>query len=209
RPRRRRDPAQRSELFLPPRQGAPQGRGGGRLRRAEGRRADHLKLCSRSVQRPCRRCGRACRSRCCALVSTPFPEGAEMVGLAFVVAVVALVLAVVFFLQGQTAASAVKALREEVESSRKETEAARSELRKAQEELKARATLLSETREKLAETRRKAQEGRSGRPQARGAREAELEEDLAHARQLTEQAHAAETQARRDLERAKAAEAQL
>ena len=43
----------------------------------------------------------------------------------------------------------------------------------------------------------------------RGAREAELEEDLAHARKLNEEAHAAEAQARRDLERARAAESQL
>jgi DNA repair exonuclease SbcCD ATPase subunit len=123
-----------------------------------------------------------------------------MVGLAFVVAVVAVVLAVVFFLQGQSAASAVKGLREEVDAARREAESARAKLRSGQ---------LSETREKLAETRRKAQEGRSGKTQARGAREAELEEDLAHARQLTEQAHAAEAQARRELEREKAAEAQL
>src|SRR5204862_9207 len=43
----------------------------------------------------------------------------------------------------------------------------------------------------------------------RGAREAELEEDLAHARRLTEDAHAAEAQARRELERVKGAESQL
>src|SRR5205823_3266393 len=49
----------------------------------------------------------------------------------------------------------------------------------------------------------------SGKSQPRGAREAELEEDLAHARRLTEDAHAAEAQARRELERVKAAESQL
>jgi chromosome segregation ATPase len=132
-----------------------------------------------------------------------------MVGLAFLIAVVAVVLAVVFFLQGQSAASALKGLRDEVDAARRETESARADLRKAQEELKSRASQLADTREKLAETRRKAQEGRSGKTQARGAREAELEEDLAHSRQLTEQAHAAETQSRRELERVKAAEAQL
>jgi hypothetical protein len=131
-----------------------------------------------------------------------------MVGLAFVIAVVAVVLAVVFFLQGQSAAAAVKALREDAGEAHKETEAARAELRRAQEELKTRSAQLAETREKLAETRRKAQEGRSGKSQPRGAREAELEEDLAHARRLTEDAHAAEAQARRELERVKGADTQ-
>jgi hypothetical protein len=131
------------------------------------------------------------------------------VGLAFVIAVVAVVLAVVFFLQGQSAAAAVKALREEAGQARTQSEAARAELRRAQEEGKSRSAQLAETREKLAEARRKAQEGRSGKSQPRGAREAELEEDLAHARRLTEDAHAAEAQARRELERAKAAESQL
>src|SRR5207248_1708334 len=132
-----------------------------------------------------------------------------MVGLAFVIAVVAVVLAVVFCLQGQSAAAAVKALREEAGQAHNETESARAELRRAQEESKTRSGQLAETREKLAETRRKAQEGRSGKSQPRGAREAELEEDLAHARRLTEDAHAAEAQARRELERVKAAESQL
>jgi predicted nucleic acid-binding Zn-ribbon protein len=132
-----------------------------------------------------------------------------MVGLAFVVAVVAVVLAVVFFTQGQSAASAVKALREEADAARKETEVIRAELRRSQEEGKTRSTQLAETREKLAETRRKVQEGRSGKALPRGAREAELEEDLAHARKLNEEAHAAEAQARREVERARAAESQL
>ena len=132
-----------------------------------------------------------------------------MVGLAFLVAVVAVVLAVVFFTQGQSAASAVKALREEADAARKEAEAVRVELRRTQEEARTRSAQLAETREKLAETRRKAQEGRSGKALPRGAREAELEEDLAHARKLNEEAHAAEAQARRELERARAAESQL
>ncbi|HZR09656.1 MAG TPA: hypothetical protein VFA79_13830 [Myxococcales bacterium] len=132
-----------------------------------------------------------------------------MVGLAFIVAVVSAVLAVVFFLQGQSAAKAVISLREDAEAARKETEAVRGELRRAQEEMKTRAAQLAETREKLAETRRKAQEGRSGKVAPRGAREAELEEDLAHARRLTEEAHASESQARRDLLAARSAEAQF
>jgi DNA repair exonuclease SbcCD ATPase subunit len=132
-----------------------------------------------------------------------------MAGFAFIVALVAAVLAVVFFLQGQSAARAIKALREDADAARREAETARGELRRAQEESKTRAALLSETREKLAETRRKAQEGRSGKAAPKGAREAELEEDLAHARRLTEEAHAAETHARRDLLTARSAEAQF
>src|SRR3989442_13327727 len=138
----------------------------------------------------------------------PSPER-RMVGLAFVVAVVAVVLAVVFFTQGQSAASALKALREEADAARKETEVVRAELRRAQEDARTRSTQLAETREKLAETRRKAQEGRSDKALPRGAREAKLEEDLAHPRKLNEEAHAADARARRDLERARAAESQL
>jgi DNA repair exonuclease SbcCD ATPase subunit len=132
-----------------------------------------------------------------------------MVGFAFIVAVVAVVLAVVFFFQGQSAASAVKGLGEEADAARKETEAARAELRRTQEEMKLRSSQLTETREKLAEARRKGQDARGGKTQPRGAREAELEEDLAHARKLTEDAHAAEVHARREIQAAKAAEAQL
>jgi hypothetical protein len=132
-----------------------------------------------------------------------------MAGLAFVIAVVAVVLAVIFFFQGQSAASAVKALRQDADGAHKEAESARAELRRANEELKSRATLLSETREKLAESRRKAQESRGGKAQTRGAREAELEEDLAHARKLSEETHAAESHARRDLLASKATESQL
>jgi len=75
--------------------------------------------------------------------------------------------------------------------------------------MKLRSSQLTETREKLAEARRKGQDARGGKTQPRGAREAELEEDLAHARKLTEDAHAAEVHARRELQAAKAAEAQL
>jgi DNA repair exonuclease SbcCD ATPase subunit len=132
-----------------------------------------------------------------------------MVGFAFIVAVVAVVLAVVFFFQGQSAAGAVKGLGEEADAARKETEAARAELRRTQEEMKVRSSQLTETREKLAEARRKGQDARGGKTQPRGAREAELEEDLAHARKLTEDAHAAEVHARREIQAAKAAEAQL
>jgi predicted nucleic acid-binding Zn-ribbon protein len=131
-----------------------------------------------------------------------------MLGFAFLVAVVAVVVAVFLWLQWQTAASAVSGLRAEADGARKDVEAARAEQKKIAEELKARSAQLQETREKLIDTRKKAQEGKTGKTQTRGAREAELEEDLAHARKLMEEAHASEKLARRDLMAAKAAEQQ-
>ena len=131
-----------------------------------------------------------------------------MLGFAFLVAVVAVVVAVFLWLQWQTAASAVNGLRAEADGARKDVEAARAEQKKIAEELKARSAQLQETREKLIDTRKKAQEGKTGKTQTRGAREAELEEDLAHARKLMEEAHASEKLARRDLMAAKAAEQQ-
>jgi DNA repair exonuclease SbcCD ATPase subunit len=131
-----------------------------------------------------------------------------MIGFAFLAAVVGLVLAAAFWFQWQSAARAVLALRAEADAARKEAEAARAEQRKAAEELKAQKALAQETREKLNEARKKAQEGKTGKAQSRGAREAELEEDLAHARRLLEEAHAAEQQARTQLQTAKSAEAQ-
>src|SRR5260221_2836264 len=131
-----------------------------------------------------------------------------MLGFAFLVSVVAAVLAVVFWFQGQSAASVVKALRSEADSARKEAEVARAEQKRIAEELKARSAQLVESREKLADARKKAQESKAGKTQSRGAREAELEEDLAHARKLTEEAHAAESAARRDLAGLRTAEAQ-
>src|ERR1700761_1944837 len=103
-----------------------------------------------------------------------------MTGVAFVVALVAVVLAVWFWFQGQSAASAVKGLQDSAEASRKEAEIARAEQKKAADELKARSAQLQETREKLTEARKKSQEGKPKAVQPRGAREAELEEDLAH-----------------------------
>ena len=55
-----------------------------------------------------------------------------MAGLVFIVALVAAILAVVFFLQGQSAAKAVANLREDAEAARKETDAIRAELRRVQ-----------------------------------------------------------------------------
>lgn len=132
-----------------------------------------------------------------------------MLGLAFLVAVVAVVVAVFFWFQGQTAASAVSGLRAEADGARKDAEAARAEQKKIAEELKVRSAQLQETREKLADTRRKAQEGKTGKTPARGVRESELEEDLGHARKLMEDAHAAEQLARRDLTAARTAELHL
>jgi hypothetical protein len=132
-----------------------------------------------------------------------------MPGVAFVIAVIAAVLAVWFWFQGQSAVEAVKGLQAAAESSRKEAEVARAEQKKAETEVKARGALLQETREKLVEARRKSQEGKPKAMQPRGAREAELEEDLAHARRLTSEAHATETAARRDLASARLGEAQI
>src|SRR5471030_3209915 len=132
-----------------------------------------------------------------------------MPGVAFVIAVIAAVLAVWFWFQGQSAAEAVKGLQAAAESSRKEAEVARAEQKKAETELKARATQLQETREKLVEVRKKSQEGKPKAMQPRGAREDELDEDLTHARKMIEEAHAAETAARRDLASARLSEAQI
>jgi len=127
-----------------------------------------------------------------------------MTGIAFLLVVVAIVAAAVFALQARTAAAAVKSLQDAAEEARKEAEAARARVREMEADLKARNAQLQETREKLNEARKKAQEGKAGKGQSRGAREAEMEEDLLHARQLTEQSHAAEAAARTQLQAAKA-----
>lgn len=132
-----------------------------------------------------------------------------MTGIAFLIAIVAAILAVVFWFQNQSASSAVKGLKAAADEARKEAELARAEQRKAEAELKSRGAQLQETREKLNEVRRKSQEGKPKVQLARGAREAELEEDLAHARKLTEEAHASETAVRRDLSAARTSEAQI
>ncbi|MFL5389217.1 MAG: hypothetical protein ACJ79C_10855 [Myxococcales bacterium] len=117
-----------------------------------------------------------------------------MVG--FFIAIVAAVLAAVFWFQAQSAASAVKGLRAEADAARKEAEDLRTQLRDAQSESKARSQQMLDLREKLNEARKRTQQS----PQKqRSAREAELEEDLAHARRLLEEAHAAEQNARKDM----------
>jgi hypothetical protein len=118
-----------------------------------------------------------------------------MAGIAFVVAVVSLIFAVVFYLQGRSAAEAVAALKAEADSARKSADEARAQTRDAQAEVKARSAQILELREKLNELRKRSQE--KVQPK-RGAREAELEEDLLHARRLVEEAHGAEQQARKD-----------
>jgi multidrug resistance efflux pump len=119
-----------------------------------------------------------------------------MTGVAFVVAVISLILAVVFWLQGRSAAEAVAGLKAEADAARKDADEARAQAREAQAEAKARAAQVLEAREKLNELRKRGQE--KAQPK-RGAREAELEEDLSHARRLAEEAHAAEQHARKDL----------
>jgi DNA repair exonuclease SbcCD ATPase subunit len=117
-----------------------------------------------------------------------------MVG--FFIALVFAVLAAIFWFQAQSASSAVKALKGDSDSARKEAEEARAQLRDAQSESKARSQQILDLREKLNEARKRTQQS----PQKlRSAREAELEEDLAHARRLLEEAHAAEQLARKDL----------
>ncbi len=129
-----------------------------------------------------------------------------MAGFAFLIAVIAAVLAVVFWFQWQSAASAVAALRAHADEAVKQAEGARADQRRAIEELKVRSTQLADTREKLVESRRKSHDGKGAQKQPRGVREAELEEDLSNARKLTDHVHAAEQQARRDLAAAKTAE---
>ena len=118
-----------------------------------------------------------------------------MTGIVFVVAVIALILAVVFYLQGRSAAEAVAALKAEADAARKAADEARAQARDAQAEAKSRSAQILELRDKVNELRKRSQE--KVQPK-RGAREAELEEDLAHARRLIEEAHAAEQQARKD-----------
>src|SRR5439155_3371978 len=129
-----------------------------------------------------------------------------MTGIAFVVAVIALILAVVFYLQGRSAAEAVTGLKAEAEAARKSADEPRAQLRDAQAEAKARSAQIVELREKLNELRKRGQE--KAQPK-RGAREAELEEDLLHARNLAAEAHAAEQQARKDAATAAAEVATL
>src|SRR3954464_14239061 len=121
-------------------------------------------------------------------------SGVSMVG--FFIAIVAAVLAAVFWFQAQSAASAVKALRAEADAARKEAEDLRAQLRDAQPAPNARPHQMLALREKLNEARKRTQQS----PQKqRSAREAELEEDLSHARRLLEEAHASEQNARKDM----------
>src|SRR4051812_13646459 len=116
-----------------------------------------------------------------------------MVG--FLVALIAAVLAAVFWFQAQSAASSVNGLKAESDAARKEADELRAQLRDAQAESKARSQQILDFREKLNDARKRTQQS----PQKqRSAREAELEEDLAHARRLLEEAHAAEQNARKD-----------
>ena len=129
-----------------------------------------------------------------------------MTGLLFIVVLAAVVAAAVFAFQARSAAAALQGLQDAAEASKKEAEAARAKAKELDAELKTRGLQLAETRERLTESRKKSQEGRTGsqKGQSRGAREAELEEDLLHSRGLTEQAHAAEIFARKEAQAAKA-----
>ena len=128
-------------------------------------------------------------------------SGVLVVGFLFAAA-----LAVVFFAQARSAGAGVLALKAEVDEVKKAGAGDRAALKEAQAELKARAQQLVEAREKLSDARKKG-EPKAAKAQSRGAREAELEEDLQHARKNTEGAYAAEAAARKDVAAAKAAEA--
>jgi DNA repair exonuclease SbcCD ATPase subunit len=129
-----------------------------------------------------------------------------MAGIAFVVAVISIILAVVFHLQGRSAAEAIAGLKAESDQLRKSADEARAQARDAQAESKARSAQILELREKVNELRKRGQD--KVQPK-RGAREAELEEDLQHARRLVAEAHAAEQQARKDAASAAAEVASL
>ncbi len=126
-----------------------------------------------------------------------------MTGILFLVAVLAAVAAVIFFAQSRSTGAALLALKEEQANERKSTEGERAALKEAQAELKQRSQQLVELREKLNDQKKKVEQKQKSQPRA--VREAELEEDLAHARQLAEQAHAAEQEARRQANAARAA----
>lgn len=129
-----------------------------------------------------------------------------MGGFLFLVTLAALVAAVIFFLQARSNGAALLTVRRELDELKKATEADRAKVKEAEAELKSRAALLQESREKLAEARKKLSEPKGGgsKGSPKGRREAELEEDLGHARALTAEAHAAEEKARKDAQAAKA-----
>lgn len=126
-----------------------------------------------------------------------------MTGLVFIVVVVAVVLAIVFFVQARSTGAALLQLRKEQDDLEKAGEGNRTKVKELEAELKAKGQHLVEAREKLADARKKSEPKRQTQ-QSRGAREAELEEDLKNARELVLQAHAAETKARKEAAQAKA-----
>ncbi|MBS2023728.1 MAG: hypothetical protein JST92_15090 [Deltaproteobacteria bacterium] len=128
-----------------------------------------------------------------------------MPGVLLLVLAVALVLAVVFFLQARGNGVALLAVRKELEDLKKAGEGDRAKVKELESELKTKGQHLVEAREKLADARKKSSESKPKlQTQSRGAREAELEEDLQHSRQLTDEAHAAEEKARKEASAAKA-----
>lgn len=126
-----------------------------------------------------------------------------MSGLAFLAAVLAVVAAIVFYVQARSNGAALLQLRKEQEDLKKAGEGDRTKVKELESELKAKGQHLVEAREKLADARKKGGEPKAQKQQSRGAREAELEEDLKHARELTIEAHAAEGRARKDTAQAK------
>jgi predicted nucleic acid-binding Zn-ribbon protein len=126
-----------------------------------------------------------------------------MSGPLFVVALLAVVVAIVFYVQARSNGAALLQLRKEQDDLKKAGEGDRTKVKELEGELKTKGQHLVEAREKLADARKKGSEPKSQKQQSRGTREAELEEDLKNARDLTLEAHAAETKARKDAFQAK------
>jgi hypothetical protein len=121
---------------------------------------------------------------------------AVMTGILFLAAVIAAVAAVVFFAQSRSSGAALLTLKEEQAADRKATEGERTALKDAQAELKQRSQQLVELREKLSDQKKRVDQ-KQQKSQPRAVREAELEEDLGHARELAEEAHKSEQDARK------------
>jgi peptidoglycan hydrolase CwlO-like protein len=132
---------------------------------------------------------------------------AVMTGILFLAAVIAAVAAVVFFAQSRSSGAALLTLKEEQAADRKATEGERTALKDAQAELKQRSQQLVELREKLSDQKKRVDQ-KQQKSQPRAVREAELEEDLGHARELAEEAHKSEQDARKQAIAARAALAQ-
>src|SRR5204863_2935186 len=138
RSRRRRREVLRAPVPFPRWQGAPERGGEEGIRGVEGSCPDDL------GNPPHRRILRVrLRPRSSTLGS--LPRGVSMVG--FLVALIAAVLAAVFWFQAQSASSAVKGLKAESDAARKEAEELRAQLRDALAESKGRSQQILDLRD--------------------------------------------------------------